>query len=496
MGEMMKLKFKSAKLISSVYVSILHPNDARKLGLNANDRVKVKKGKKEIAAVIDISDSLVKEGEIVCSEDFKKVLNLKNNDFVDVSYLPQPDAVRYIRKKLDGKELNKKEIDEIVRGIVSNELTEVEKTYFVSAAYCNGMSDREVVNLTKSVANHGETISFNGIVVDKHCAGGVPGNRTTMIIVPIIAAAGLIIPKTSSRSITSPAGTADTMEVLADVSYGSKGIKRIIDKANGCIVWGGGINLAPADDKLIKIRHPMSLDPKGLLLASILAKKFAVGSKYVLIDLPVGKGAKMNLKEAQSLSKEFIKIGKLLGMKVEVIITDGSEPIGRGIGPALEAYDVLKVLRQDKDRSLDLEQKALGMARIMLKMVNKNPNLADDILKSGKAYEKMKQIIKAQRGKILEPEQISFANYYYDYKAKKSGKIVEIMNKPIASIAKIAGAPTDKKAGIWLNFHVNDKVKAKETLFRVYAESKLKLNAALKYINEFEKNESIIKIKP
>ncbi len=495
----MKVKVKPIKIDAAVNIVFIPFKLAKELGVNINDRVIVKYGKKKAVCVVDLIYNS-KSKIILANKQACRKLNLKKQDFTEITLLPKPVAVDYIRKKLDGNELKEREINEIIRAIVENELTDVEKTYFVAANYIHGMSDAEIVALTKAIANHGQTLRFKGIVVDKHCAGGIPGNRTTMLIVPIVAAAGLKIPKTSSRSITSPAGTADTMEVLANVVFNSKQIKRIVEKTNGCIVWGG-INLAPADDKLIKIRHPLNLDPTGMLLASILAKKYAVGSKYVLIDLPVGKTAKMTYDEAERLSKLFIRIGKLLGMKIEVIITDGSEPIGNGIGPALEARDVLKVLMQYPDRPRDLEEKAIEMSGIIFDMVNvkkfgkSGRELAEYILKSGLAYKKMCEIIRAQGGKICKPEQIKLAKYYLDYTAKKSGKIKEINNKTISEIAKISGAPVDKAAGIYLFKHVNDKVKKGEPLFRIYAESKNKLNVAIQRVRFFEKESYIIKIK-
>ena len=215
----------------------------------------------------------------------------------------------------------------------------------------------ESVSLTKAMINTGEILKLNKYpVMDMHCIGGVAGNRTTMIIVPIVASAGLTIPKTSSRSITSPAGTADTMEVLSNVSFSIKEIKKVIRKTNACLVWGGSVNLAPADDKIIRIEHPVSLDPEGQLLASILAKKRSASATHLLIDIPIGKGSKIeNRKKALHLKRLFESISKKLGIKIKVIITDGSQPVGNGIGPGLEARDVLWVLKNDSKQPLDLK---------------------------------------------------------------------------------------------------------------------------------------------
>jgi AMP phosphorylase len=311
----------------------------------------------------------------------------------------------------------------------------------------------------------------------------VPGNRTTMVLVPILAAAGMTIPKTSSRSITSPAGTADTMEVLCPVSFSAKKMSEIVNKVGACIAWGGAVNLAAADDKLIKLRHPLSLDPEGMLLASILAKKSAVGATHVLIDIPVGKETKIKtIAEANHLKREFIKIGKKIGMHIHVMISDGDEPVGSGIGPALEARDVLWLLKRDARRPMDLERKSVYMATRLLHIAGlKNAKqMVLDILDSGAAYSKMRQIIEAQGGNPdIEPDNIHLGKYRYTFKAKKSGTIMDIDNVTINKVARVAGAPEDKGAGVYLYKHERQIVKKGEPIFTIFAESEKKLEFAL-----------------
>jgi AMP phosphorylase len=489
----MKLKIKKLDFEASTELCFLNTEDAKKIGITFHDRLQLNNvsKKKELVCVVDISNSITKEGEIGLCETTIKKLSSRTGYYLDVIQNDSPKSIHYIKDKLNSKELSKEQINTIVSEIVDNSLSDVEKTYFVCASYINGLSHNEIVNLTKAIASQGETLKLKGNVVDKHCAGGVPGNRTTMLVVPILVAAGFTVPKTSSRSITSPSGTADTMEVLCDVEFSSKEMKKIISDVGGCIVWGGGINLAPADDKLIKIRHPLSLDPIGMLLASILAKKYAVSSKFVLIDLPVGENAKMNLEEAKELSQKFISIGKDLGMTVDVIITDGDEPIGMGIGPSLEAKDVLKVLRQDKDRALDLEEKAIDMAAIIMEKnnISDSRKKAKEILTSKKAYDVMKKILAAQNGKIFEPEQIRFGKYKFEVLSKKQGKIKSINNVFISDLCRLLGAPNDKYAGINLYKHKNDSLKKKEKLFTMYSDSEVRLKQAKAFIKkELDKN--------
>ena len=308
-----------------------------------------------------------------------------------------------------------------------------------------------------------------------------------MIIVPIVAAAGLCIPKTSSRAITSAAGTSDVMEVFANVSFSNERIKQIVEKTNACMVWCGAMDLASADDKIIKIERPLSLDPRGLLLASILAKKKAVGATHVLIDIPYGEGSKTGeLKNAKRLRKLFIKLGKRLGMKIKVILSDGTQPIGNGIGPALEARDVLYVLTNNEKAPQDLKKKAVEMAGVILRMVNAgDERKALEILESGKAYEKFKEIIKEQDGNPdVKAEDIKIGKYSYVVRAKRSGVVKRIDNKALVKIARIAGAPSDKEAGIYLNFHVGDEIKIGDVLLNVYSKNSKKLKYTVDVFNK------------
>ena len=491
----MKLKVKDVNIATGgPLIAILNKNDAMKLDIHYLDRIKVIKGKKIETVVVDITTSAktVPEGSIGVYEEAINSLKLKNNDKVSIKLARKPLSIDFIKKKLDGVSLSKKEIDQIVWDIVHNKLSDSELTYFVAACYTNLMSIDETIMLTKAMAKYGAVLRLGKYpVIDKHCIGGIPGNRTTMVLVPIIAAAGLTIPKTSSRSITSPAGTADTMEVLAKVAFSIKEMKQIIEKTNGCIVWGGSLNLAPADDKIINVEKALEIDAESQLLASIMAKKYSVSSTHILIDIPIGSGAKVqNKDEALKLKKDFEEIGKKLRKHVKVIITDGSQPIGNGIGPSLEARDVLWILMRNKKRPMDLEKKCISMANEIFKMagVKKGKNKALDILDSKLAYAKMKEIIKAQQGHVFDPEHIKIGNFKYDLKANKSGTVTKIDNRAISRIARIAGAPLNKGAGIYLYNHVGDKVKKHNKLFTIYSESRQKLEFAkesLKNANPF-----------
>lgn len=487
----MRLKIKPLKLTTGgTFVAVLNKKDANLMDLYPGSRIKIRVNDKEIISIIDLTTDAVRLGEIGLFDEVLNNLGIKKG-YAQISLAERLSSLYYIRKKLDGYSLNKKEIDAIVKDIVSNNLSEVELTYLVSGCYSNRLSNNEVISLTNSIVHNGNQIKFeNKIILDKHSIGGIPGNRTTMVIVPIIATAGYLIPKTSSRSITSPAGTADTMEILANVSFSIDKIKDIVKKTNGCMVWGGAINLASADDKLIRVRQPLRLDPEGMLLASIIAKKAAVNATHVLIDIPVGKNSKIeNYKDALRLKNKFVMLGNKFNMRIKTIFSDGRQPIGDGIGPALEAIDALKVLKGAGPK--DLREKSLKMASLMLEMIGEKNTMDKviNILDSGLAYEKMREIIKAQDGNPdIEVKDIEIGPYEYNVRSNESGTIVKIDNDIISKIARISGAPRDKSAGIHLNAHINDFVKKNYNLFTIYSKSKEKLEGA---VNFFRSNNPI-----
>lgn len=483
----MRLKVKDLDISGGKhYVVVMDEITAAMEGIHASGRVKLANHKSDIIAVVDIADKGVfKRDEIGLFNEVAEALNVKTGDEVTLTPVSQPKSVKFIKKKMDGLELKNNEINEIVKDIVENHLSQVEMSAFVTAAYTRELTMDETHSLTKSVVKNGKQLSFGkGVIADKHCIGGISGNRTTMILVPIIASLGLKIPKTSSRSITSPSGTADTMEVLAPVEMSIKKIKKVVQKAGGCIVWGGAMNLAAADDKLISVRHPLALDPLGLMLASIMAKKKAAGSNHTIIDIPLGVGAKTkNIGEAKFLARQFEELGERLSIKTKVLITDGNKPIGRGIGPSLEARDVLWTLDCDPRAPIDLRDKSLYLAGELLELCGKaSPGeglgLARRELESGRALKKFWEIVKLQGGKKINPESLKPGKYTHDFKASKSGTIMFLNDDLISRIARLAGAPLDKKAGIYLYKNVDDYVKKGQPILTIHSENKRLLKDA------------------
>ncbi len=492
----MKLVVKDMDIATGdVPVIILNQKDAHEMDLHPMDRVMVSKNGRKTLAILDIAESkkAVPPGHIGFFEEVLAALKVKHGDIVRIGVAEKPESVTHIKEKLDGKHLTPSDIRIIVKDIVENKLTDVELTSFVIASYTRGMNMEEVAALTEAMAETGDTLRFNKYpVVDVHSIGGVPGNRTTMLIVPILVAAGCIVPKTSSRAITSPAGTADTMEVLCPVSLPVSKLKKIIDDVGGFIIWGGAVNLAPADDRIIRVEHPLSIDAEGQMLASIMAKKASVGSTHLLMEIPIGPGTKVkSQKHAKHLRRHFSELGHALKIKVKTIITDGSQPIGRGIGPILEARDVIWVLKCNECAPQDLVKKSLKMAGILLEFTGKaragqGYKLAHTLLTTGAAYGAMTRIVEAQGGTMPDPGKLKPASKTYVYRAEKNGALSCIENTAISKTARLAGAPVDPDAGIYLHKHCDERVRKGEPILTIYSRSAHKLSNAIRALRKLK----------
>ncbi len=494
----MELKVKLIKWSAGFPVAMLNENTANIIGVKTKGRIFIKticKSPEGVSTIIDTVTNLVGKNEIAISSELKERLCLKAGQKVDVDLSPSPKSLIFIKKKLNKEALSQSEINSIIQDVVDNSLSEAEIALFVSSMYENGMNMKETIFLIKAILNSGRTLKLklkNKLVADKHSIGGIPGNRTTPIIVSICAAAGLIMPKSSSRAITTPAGTADVIETIAKVEFSMKELEKIVKKTGACLIWGGSLEIVPADEKIIQIEKMLNIDPESQLLASIMSKKLASGAKYILIDIPYGKTAKVKKEKALRLKKKFEFLGRHFHKVLKVVLTKGDEPIGNGIGPALEIVDIIKVLKKDKNRPFDLEKKSLFLSGELLEMTGKAKKgkgiiLAKQILDSGKAFDKFEEIIKAQKGNLRK---IKPAKFKKDIIMKRNGKIKDIDNKKITSLARIAGCPMDKSAGLYLYKHVGDSLKKEEKLLTIYAESESRLREAL----NFYKSQKPIKI--
>lgn len=458
--------------------------DAKELGVNAGDRVRIR-GNESISAIVDITEDMVPQGVLgIFSEVYEHFEAWEKP--VEVFPALRSKSAAVIKKMMNKQSLTREEIRDVVSDVVEENLSDIELSAFMTASYIHGMNDDEIEWLTRTMIDTGEKIEFDTHpIMDKHSIGGVPGNKISLLVVPIVAANGLLIPKTSSRAITGAGGTADLMEVLCPVEFSSNEVKEITEKVGGALVWGGATNIAPADDKLIKVEYPLSIDPYCQMLASIMAKKGAIGADNLVIDIPVGTGTKVpNVQAGQKLARDLINLGHRLGMNVECAITYGSSPIGRKVGPALEVKEALKVLESFEGPN-SLIEKSAALAGILLEMGgaasrDHGKALALETLRNGKALEKMKQIIEAQGGDPnVSSADIKIGEYTADICASADGYVIEFDNKWIIEIARLAGAPNDKGAGVSLHKKMGEAVKKGDPILTIYAEKEFKLNTAL-----------------
>ena len=429
-----------------------------------------------VIAVLNVVDdeNILAPDELGLSEQAFAQMNLSDGTDVRVKHARPPVSLKAVHRKIAGERLILDEYRGITRDIKGNRYSKIEMAAFLVSCAETGMERDEVLHLTRAMVETGKRLDWSEpLVVDKHCIGGIPGNRTSMLIVPIVAAHGMLIPKTSSRAITSPAGTADTMEVLAHVELSPDQLHKIVRRERACLAWGGKAKLAPVDDILISVERPLSLDSPGQMVASILAKKIAAGSTHLLVDIPVGPTAKIRSRSAAlRLRKLFEYTGDHLGLQLEVIITDGRQPIGRGIGPVLEARDVMQILNNHPEAPVDLREKALQLAGRILEFEpdvrgGQGYVIARDILDSGRALAKMQAIIKAQGD---NPDTLLPGNLQQSVLANTSGMITDIDNLQMAHIARLAGAPMDPGAGVDLHRKLGEQVRKGEPLYTIHSE--------------------------
>lgn len=453
-------------------------------GFQALSKVEVRANGRTIFAVLNVvdDDRLIGACELGLSEEAFAQLGVTEGEPVHIAHAEPPPSIWALKRKIGGERLTREELRAVVRDIAAHRYSKIELAAFVVATNQFELDRDEVLYLTEAMVAAGRRLDWKERpVVDKHCIGGIPGNRTSMLVVPIVAAHGMLIPKTSSRAITSPAGTADTMECLAQVELPFERLAEIVRQHRGCLAWGGRAQLSPADDVLISVSRPLAIDSPGQMVASILSKKIAAGSTHLVLDIPLGPTAKVRrMDEAQRLKKLFEYVAHRMGLALDAVITDGRQPIGRGIGPALEARDVMQVLNNEPDAPSDLRVKALRLAGRVLEF---DPDLrggdgfavARDILDSGRALAKMKEIVDAQ-GRRADPPPL--ARLTHDVVAAGDGVVTGIDNERLARIARLAGAPKIKGAGVDLFRKLGEKVVRGEPLYRIYADSASELEFA------------------
>lgn len=469
----------------------------RSEGFSALARVRVRVGDRETVATLNVvTNGLLGPGDIALSEAAWAALAPVEGALALVTHAEPPGSAPALRGKVFGGRLGHDDCRQLMQDAVDSRFSDIELAAFVTACAGDRLDAAETLSLARAMVDVGERLDWGGgPILDKHCVGGLPGNRTTPIVVAIVAALGHRIPKTSSRAITSPAGTADTMEVMAPVALDLPLMRRVVEQEGGCIAWGGNVRLSPADDVLIRIERPLDFDSDGQLVASVLSKKVAAGSSHVLIDVPVGPTAKVRSRAAaDALSARLQATGAAMGLALRLHLSDGTQPVGLGIGPALEARDVLAVLRGEAGAPRDLRERSLALAADLLEMVpgavtGTGRAQATQALDSGQALRKFMAICQAQGG-FREP---MLAAFHADVQAPVGGVVASIDNRRIARVAKLAGAPVAASAGVTCALRVGHAVARGEPLFTVHAHSPGELDYALDYARA---NPGIVALEP
>ena len=458
----------------------------RSQGFAAQSQVEVRAQGRSILATLNIVVSdLLAQNQAGLSEAAWRLLGASEGSPLEFRHPDPVASLSDLRSKLFGNRLDEAAMARIVADIAAGRYSDLHLAAFIAAGAGSNMDLAETIGLTKAMIGAGNRLTWPvGPIVDKHCVGGLPGNRTTLIVVPIVAALGIVMPKTSSRAITSPAGTADTMETLAPVDLDIAALRRVVEREAGCIVWGGAMQLSPADDVLIRVERPLDIDSEGQLVASVLSKKAAAGSEHVLIDIPLGPTAKVRSEEAAGrLAQRLEAVGAAIGLHVRCVATDGSQPVGRGVGPALEAHDVLAVLRGEANAPADLRARALRLAGDIIEMAKRVPAgegvaLAAKVLADGDALRKFDAIREAQGG-AREPGRAPLRR---DIVAAANGIAAAIDNRRIARFAKLAGAPNSPNAGLEMRVRLNDRIERGQPLFTLHAQTSGEMEYATRYV--------------
>lgn len=479
----------------------LNRETADKSGIKEGDLLDLAFPGYETGAIAVTTDTLVDTNEIGLPAALWTNYTISTEELVSIDVQGQAKSIHFIRKKILGNKLNYEEIRQIMFDIAKRRLSPVEMTYFASASYSPGFDEEEMFFLTKAMSETGEILNFRDMgefVVDKHSIGGLPSKGITPVLVSLMASMGFIIPNTSTRAITSPAGTADILETMMPVSLNRDEIMETVKKTNGCLVWGGGLDLAPADDILIQIERPLHVESYDKFIVSITAKKIATGITHVIIDIPYGEGTKVPESDVQIVAAAFEKLCAKFGIKVFVYKRQARGPDGNGIGPILEARDLLWILERDSRRPVGLENVAMDMAARLIELTGKYSyqeafKKLQETLESGKALAKYWEIAKAQGAdKELKADDMIPGSYTLDIKATKSGVITRYDNHAIVGVTKALGAPYVKKAGIFIHRQPDDRINAGDTIATLYAESQNRLTLAAAVIEENKDNWIVI----
>lgn len=418
-----------------------------------------------------------------------------------ISALPTFRAIDVIRKKRDGIELTREEIEGLVNAYTRGDVPDYQVSAWLMAVVLRGMTRAETAALTDSMLRSGEVLDFSSLPtqkVDKHSTGGV-GDKTSLVLAPLVATAGLAVPMISGRGLGHTGGTLDKLEAIPgfNVNLPVAEFRRVLDVC-GCAMIGQTAEIAPADRKLYALRDVTgTVESPYLICASIMSKKLAEGIDALVLDVKTGSGAFMkNEKDAVFLAELMVETGERMGKKVVALITDMDQPLGKMIGNALEVIEVVEVLRGEGPE--DLRELCLHLAGWMLhlggvsKTVAEGTQLSSQLISSGKALEKFRHMIELQGGDarvVDDTTRLLQARQTCQIVSPKSGVISSMQCEHIGTACVILGGGRERKedsvdpaVGIVLHKKVGERVEAREPLATVYYNSEARADRARRLI--------------
>lgn len=419
--------------------------------------------------------------------------------------------VDLIEKKKQGKELSKEEIDFLIASLMDGSAHDYQISAWLMAVYFNSLTQQETAYLTEAMINSGEVIDFGDLtdsIVDKHSTGGV-GDKVTITLIPLLAAAGVPVAKLSGRGLGHTGGTIDKLESIPgfNTQLSIEDLIKQVKKINVAI-GAQTQNLTPADGKLYALRDvTATVDSMPLIASSVVSKKIASGAKNIILDVKYGSGAFMKTPEdAVELSRLMVNTGKLLNKSITAVITSMEEPLGRAVGNSLEIIESIEFLKGNIKTGdvADLTYSFASIALLQLGMFETQIEAKEhlkDIVESGKALEKFKELIKAQGGNpeiVDNYDLFDLPTYKIECESKKSGFVQNIDAYKIAYGCKLLGAgrerktdPIDYSVGVYLNKKSGEWVDKGDILYTIYSNNPDKTSAAQKYCDEaFSINEN------
>ena len=436
-------------------------------------RVEIHGGKKPVFAFLQVVENskIIRPDELGLNSEAFEQIELSEGSKITLTLTPSAQSLQAVKRKIAGNILSSKDYCLIADDIANNRYSNMDIASFL-VAMGSFVTPSEVLDLTQALRGD-KNLDWGGeeIVCDYHCMDDIPANKVDLIITALVSAYGLPMPKLVLPSLNSTIGVLDAMKGLANVEVDARSLKKQVLERRGAVASLENIDICAADKIICGVERQNGLSTLERAVASMLANKLAAGITHLLVDIPVGIRSKIKTsQEAMRLRKLIEYVGDMLGLNVDVAITDGSEPIGSGIGAALEARDVMNVLKNKEEAPDDLREKSLFMAGRILEF---DPKLrggqgflvAKELLKSGKAFDCFQMIVKTQGKK--EPAQLGHLTR--DIVADKSGSIVRINTALINRIAILAGAGQYAGAGIDIFRKSGESVTAGDILYRIYS---------------------------